>query len=144
MANKIDFFSMVSESITDNNKHLPIVKKLLYSIARINPMGFIWLYNNSDFGYKIYPIELFDKVLKEFKVPYMEVVENALNGYISTDDKAFAIKAQNNHIQTFENLTEAIIEIVDMTAFASYLIENEDSVEEKMYDLLKDIDDEDL
>lgn len=144
MANKIDFFSMVSESVTDNNKHLPIVKKLLYSIARIKPMGFIWLYNNSDFGYKIYPIELFDKVLKEFKVPYMEVVENALNGYISTDDKAFAIKPQNNQIQTFENLTEAIIEIVDMTAFASYLIENEDSVEEKMYDLLKKIDHEDL
>ena len=144
MANKIDFFSLVSESITDNNKRLPIVKKLLYSIARINPMGFIWLYNNSDFGYKIYPIELFDKVLKEFKVPYMEVVENALNGYISTDDKAFAIKAQNNHIQTFGNLTEAIIELVDMTDFASYLIENEDSVEEKMYDLLKKIDHEDL
>lgn len=144
MANKIDFFSLVSESITDNNKRLPIVKKLLYSIARINPMGFIWLYNNSDFGYKIYPIELFDKVLKEFKVPYMDVVENALNGYISTDDKAFAIKPQNNHIQTFENLTEAIIEIVDMTDFASYLIENEDSVEEKMYDLLKKIDHEDL
>ena len=144
MANKIDFFSLVSESITDNNKHLPIVKKLLYSIARINPMGFIWLYNNSDFGYKIYPIELFDKVLKEFKVPYMEVVENALNGYISTDDKAFAINAQHNDIHTFESLTEAIIEIVDMTDFASYLIENEDSVEEKMFDLLKDIDDEDL
>lgn len=144
MANKIDFFSMVSESIPDNNKHLPIVKKLLYSIARINPMGFIWLYNNSDFGYKIYPIELFDKVLKEFKVPYMDVVENALNGYISTDDKAFTIKTQNNHIQTFENLTEAIVEIVDMTAFASYLIENEDSVEEKMFDILKKIDHEDL
>ena len=144
MANKIDFFSLVSESITDNNKHLPIVKKLLYSIARINPMGFIWLYNNSDVEYKIYPIELFDKVLKEFKVPYMEVVENALNGYISTDDKAFAINAQHNDIHTFESLTEAIIEIVDMTDFASYLIENEDSVEEKMFDLLKDIDDEDL
>ena len=144
MANKIDFFSRVSESITDNNKRLPIVKKLLYSIARINPMGFIWLYNNSDVEYKIYPIELFDKVLKEFKVPYMDVVENALNGYISTDDKAFAINAQHNDIHTFESLTEAIIEIVDMTDFASYLIENEDSVEEKMFDLLKDIDDEDL
>lgn len=144
MANKIDFFSLVSESITDNNKRLPIVKKLLYSIARINPMGFVWLYNNSDLGYKIYPIELFDKVLKEFKVPFMEMVENVLNGYISTDDKAFAIKPQNNHIQTFENLTEAIIEIVDMTYFASYLIENEDFVEEKMYDLLKKIDYEDL
>ena len=144
MANKIDFFSMVTESITDNKKHLPIVKKLLYSIARINPMGFIWLYNNSDFGYKIYPIELFDKVLKEFKVPYMEVVDNALNGYISTDDKAFAIKPQDNHIQTFEDLTAAIIELVDMTEFASYLIENEDSVEEKMFDLLKKIDHEDL